>query len=58
MCLCSKQPSIFSFYALPSGGKLKGVVVHEYLSLIENTKQDCFTYLLISLQRSTKQYNP
>ena len=23
MCLCSKQSSLFSFYALPSGGKLK-----------------------------------
>ena len=28
MCLCSKQSSLFSFYALPSGGKLKGAVVH------------------------------
>ena len=28
MCLCSKQSSLFSFYALPSGGKLKDVVVH------------------------------
>ena len=28
MCLCSKQSSLFSFYALPSGGKSKGVVVH------------------------------
>ena len=28
MYLCSKQSSLFSFYALPSGGKLKGAVVH------------------------------
>ena len=28
MCLCSKQSRLFSFYALPSGGKSKGVVVH------------------------------
>ena len=28
MCLRSKQSSLFSFYALPSGGKLKEVVVH------------------------------
>ena len=26
--LCSKQSSFFSFYALPSGGKLKDTVVH------------------------------
>ena len=26
--LCSKQSSLFSFYALPSGGKSKDVVVH------------------------------
>ena len=28
MCLCSKQYGLFPFYALPSGGKLKGAVVH------------------------------
>ena len=28
MCFCSKQSSLFSFYALPSGGKSKGAVVH------------------------------
>ena len=28
MCLCSKQFSLFSFYALPSGGKSKGWVIH------------------------------
>ena len=28
MCLCSKQSILFSFYALPSGGKLKDGVVH------------------------------
>ena len=28
MCLCSKQSSLFSFYALPSGGKSKDAVVH------------------------------
>ena len=28
MSLCSKQSSLFSFYALPSGGKSKGAVVH------------------------------
>ena len=31
--LCSKQSSLFSFYALPSGGKSKGAVVHCYLKL-------------------------
>ena len=28
MCLRSKQSSLFSFYALHSGGKLKDAVVH------------------------------
>ena len=28
MCLCSKQSCLFSFYALPSGGKSKDMVVH------------------------------
>ena len=28
MWLCSKQSSLFSFYALPSGGKSKDAVVH------------------------------
>ena len=28
MSLCSKQSSLYSFYALPSGGKSKGAVVH------------------------------
>ena len=28
LCLCSKQSSLFSFYALPSGGKLKDAMVH------------------------------
>ena len=28
MYLCSKQSSLFSFYALSSGGKSKGAVVH------------------------------
>ena len=28
MCLRSKQSSLFSFYALPSGGKSKDAVVH------------------------------
>ena len=28
MCLRSKQSSLFTFYALPSGGKSKDVVVH------------------------------
>ena len=28
MCLCPKQYSLFSFYALPSGGKSKDLVVH------------------------------
>ena len=31
MCLRSKQSSLFSFYALPSGDKSKGAVVHFYL---------------------------
>ena len=36
MCLCSKQSSLFSFYALPSGGKLKDVVVHYGIILQEH----------------------
>ena len=28
MCLCSKQSSLISFYALPSNGKSKDAVVH------------------------------
>ena len=32
MCLSSKQSSLFSFYALPSGGKLKDAVVHSMRS--------------------------
>ena len=28
MCLCSKQSSLFSFYAMPSGDKSKDEVVH------------------------------
>ena len=28
MCFSSKQSSLFSFYALPSGGKSKDAVVH------------------------------
>ena len=28
ICLCSKQSSLFSFYALPSNGKSKDAVVH------------------------------
>ena len=31
--LCSKQSCFFSFYALPSDGKLKDVVVHCLLKL-------------------------
>ena len=27
LCFCSKQPSLSTFYALPSGGKSKGTVV-------------------------------
>ena len=34
MCLCSKQSGLFSFYALPSGGKLKDAVVHYVIALI------------------------
>ena len=31
MCLCSNQSSLFSFYALPSGGKSKDTVsIDEY----------------------------
>ena len=30
--MCSKQSGLFSFYALPSGGKLKGVVIHLFNS--------------------------
>ena len=36
MCLCLKQSSLFSFYALPSGGKLKDAVVHWF------THGNCF----------------
>ena len=32
--MCSKQSSLFSFYALPSGGKLKDAVVHWRTDLI------------------------
>ena len=44
MCLCSKQSSLFSFYALPSGGKLKDAVVHggdiiDLLMLMENSNE-------------------
>ena len=28
MCLCPKQSSLFSFYAMTSGGKLKDAVAH------------------------------
>ena len=28
MCLHSKQSSLFSYYGLPSGGKLKDAMVH------------------------------
>ena len=28
MCLCTKQSSLFSFYALPSGAKPKGMLIH------------------------------
>ena len=31
MSLCSKQSSLFSFYALPSGGKSKDTAVHCHL---------------------------
>ena len=30
MCLCSKQSSLFSFYALPFGGKSKDTMVRRY----------------------------
>ena len=34
MCSCWKQSSLFSFYALPSGGKSKDAVVHSFLGLV------------------------
>ena len=40
MSLCSKQSSLFSFYALHSGGKLKGAVVHLYLSKKRQTVKE------------------
>ena len=40
MSLGSKQSSLFSFYALHSGGKLKGAVVHLYLSKKRQTVKE------------------
>ena len=42
LCLCSKQSSLFSFYALPSGGKSKDAVVH--------CLQDCYFGDMLSAQ--------
>ena len=42
MCLHSKQSSLFSFYALPSGGKLKGAVVHS--AALQLKKKDVFEF--------------
>ena len=43
MCLHSKQSSLFSFYALPSGGKSKDMVVHWIISLLLYNKVDEFS---------------
>ena len=59
ICLCSKQSSLFSFYALPSGGILKDAVVHwekyqylaglmfDWIGFYQTRK-----YAVISLQQS------
>ena len=38
MRLCSKQSSLFFFYALPSGGKSKEAVVHFLVFFINTTE--------------------
>ena len=40
MWLCSKLSSLFSFYALPSGGKSKDAVVHSMLNIFWMTFGD------------------
>ena len=37
LCLCSKRSSLFSFYALPSGGKSKDAVVHYHIIWVRET---------------------
>ena len=50
MCLCSKQSSLFSFYALPSGGKWKDAVVHcEMVTMYYS-----FPFTVWMLQQSAK----
>ena len=46
MCFSSKQSSLFSFFALPSGGKSKDAVVH------------CFQFSLSGLRRTTSATDP
>ena len=43
--LSSKQSSLFSFYALPSGGKSKDAVVH--LNVLTLSKQSYVKFALI-----------
>ena len=50
MCLCSKQSSLFSFYALPSGGKLKDPVVHFEISFYE------VLFLTLGIEPEWRQY--
>ena len=52
MCLGSKQPSLFSFYALPSGGKLKGAVVHSLVHFT-NCKVLCILPFIFATPENT-----
>ena len=51
MCLCSKQSSLFSFYALPSGGKSKDKVVHWII--FEQTIKFVIESKLVKLENSS-----
>ena len=52
MCLCSKQDSLFSFYALPSGCKSKGTVVHcNLVCLCDQKDIFCLNSLLHNVQK-------
>ena len=43
MCLCKKQSSLFSFYAMPSGGKSKDAVVHCHTQYKASVRLDKIT---------------
>ena len=47
MWLCSKQSCFFSFYALPSGGNLRGAVVHSKITTT-TVRLICFRLVLKS----------